>query len=198
MIYTMAREVAARLQARSYPVDVLYLAGRVNQPPQRVGSSVGVDGYRVTFARDRKGADSFSAFPGTQGNPAAAGVRGVAVVVEVYGRSPKRGGRGAEDEHVCDQLVDAVFDEVQRWCREAGAGAPEWVQGRLLGPEDFRGQDAPAGEVYRLQFRVARAILRRDYAGNAEPTGSIAASAGTFTALRVTRDGDSYEEIDLT
>lgn len=193
MIYTLASEIAARLVARGFPVEVRY-----GRDGDRLSSSVGVSGRRIVIERDRRGADAFGPFPGARGNPRSVGVRGIACTATVFAESPKRGARMVEHERDCDQLTDALLVELREWCAEAKAGEPEIVEGRLLGPDDFTGEPLPAGAAYRLRFRVSRAIARRDYEGDAEPTGTIAGSGVAFSAVRVSRDGVIYETIPLT
>jgi hypothetical protein len=188
VIYTMASEIATRLVGRGFPIEARYEG-------ERICSAVGVVGRRIDFERDKRVPDAFYPFPGGQRNPRATGVRGVAVVATIYGQSSKRGARAAEHQRDCDQLLDALLVELREWSVEARAGEPEIVSGRLLGPDDFTGVDMPQGAAYELHFRIPRAILRRDYIGDAEPTGTIASSA-VFSPVRVSLDGQTYEEVE--
>lgn len=190
MIRTLAADIAAKLVDRGFPVEVCYGS-------ERLSSAVGVAGRRITIERDRRGPDNLAPFPGGQRNPRATGVRGVAVQATVHAQSTRSGALLSEHERDCDQIVDAFLVELQDWCTEAKAGAPEYVEARLLGPDDFPGGQQPPGATYRVRFRVSRAILRRDYVGNAEPTGTIGTATGTFSAVRVTRDGENFESIPL-
>ncbi len=188
--YIMAREVAEGLISRGYPVEVLY--GNT-----RLSSAVGVVGRRIVVERDRRGPEAYGSFPGGQPNPRPAGVRGLAIVATVYAQSLTSGAKVEDHEYDCDRLVDAFFSELVEWCSDAGTDYPEVVEARMLGQDDFPPGGWPPGAVYRLRFRVKRAIVRRDYDGDAEPTGMIEASAGTFSAVRVSRDGVTYESVPL-
>jgi hypothetical protein len=190
MIYAMASDIASRLVARGFPVEVRYGVDRLS-------SAVGVADRRIVVERDRRGGDTFSPYPGGRGNPRAVGVRGVGVTATVLARSPKRGALLHDHEHDCDQLVDALLVELREWCAEAKAGEPEIVEGRLLGPQDFLGEVPPEGAAYQLRFRVSRATLCRDYEGDAEPTGALAGTGVEFSAVRVSRDGSTYETVPL-
>jgi len=186
----MAREVAEGLTARKYPVEVLY--GKT-----RLSTKVGVAGRRIVIERDRHGPEAFEPFPGGQANPRPAGVRGLAVVTTIYAQSPTSGAKPEDHEHDCDRLVDAFFAELVEWCSAACTDYPEVTEARMLGPDDFPPNGQPPGAVYRLRFRVKRAIVRRDYEGAAEPTGTITTADGTFSALRVSRDGVDFETVPL-
>ena len=194
MIYTMTREIAVALNARGFPVEICYGKAR-----QRLSSDVGIKGRRIVIDRDRTRSDSIEPFPGGQRNPRALSVRGVAVEALISAESPLAGARQNEHEHDCDQIVDAFLVELREWCVAARAGEPPIDEARYLGPNDYPPEEAPpAGVTYRVRFRVPRAILRRAYDGTGEPTGTIASPGVAFSVLRVTLDGESYEEVPLT
>jgi hypothetical protein len=185
MIYGLARDVATALAVREYPVAVFYQRDRVSASVA-ARAPLGT----IVFDRDRQGGDATRGPLGTHGNPASPLTRWLGVVATVTVRVPTDGARGAEHEHECDAVVDALQVALAEWALEGRAPAIEWVESRYLRPDEEGA--APAGVTYRVRFRLCRGVAKRDYDGAVQPVGTV----GTVSlGANVTLNGTDIEPV---
>lgn len=186
MIYTMSRDLEKRLQARKYPVKVHYA-------PERTGRDGAGRATVIVVRRDREQGDGPPrAVVGVERNPRKIGVRDLGVIADIYAASNAAGAMIQEHEFACDFLVDAFLVSLYQWGAESGAGAIPVTESRYLTDEERKDEEIFPGVVYRLRFRVPRAIKSVDYRGNGAPEALLEAVA---TTARVTTDGENFEEI---
>jgi hypothetical protein len=184
MIDQLARDVAANLRARKFPVQVFY-------GPERV-TREGLPSHVLVFARDTERDESFTTPRGTQRNPRRYRTRTLYGVVDVFAKATVKGARTAEHERLCDQLVDGLATALVELSASGQRPPVEIVGGRLLTAAELRDADIPAGAAYRMRFTWERGVELRDYDGSADDTATLAA---VDTASRVTLDGTNYEDI---
>jgi hypothetical protein len=184
MIYRMATDLEGRLHARKFPLRVYY-------GPERLTREMGRS-LVILIRRDREQGDTARAVVGANRNPRAVGVRDLGVIADVYAAANVAGARANEHEHLCDAVVDALLCALYEWGTASGAGAIPVTESRFLTDAEREGEEVCPGMVYRLRFRVPRAIKVRDYEGNALPES---APSGLSTHTRVTADGSNFEDV---
>lgn len=169
MIYEMARDVAADLAARKYPVAVSYGPERVT----RDGYPQGV----IVVERDRDGSDAVTPPKGQVNNPRYKGVRTLAVKATIYARSSLDGPLIGDHERECEKLVDAFIVALEDWGTESKAGYIAITAAKYLDASARADTEQWPGVIYELRFAVPRGVYKRDYvgennAGDARPTGA--------------------------
>ena len=98
MIYQMAIDVAAGLQARKFPTTVVYAPEQMQREAWHSAL--------IVFERDREQGDTIEAVRGTQRNARRVKTRMVGVKVDVLVKSGISGAMPAEHERECDAIVD--------------------------------------------------------------------------------------------
>lgn len=184
MIYQMAKDLDGRLRARKFPL-------RVHYGPERLTREMGRS-LVVLVRRDREQGDAVRAVVGAQRNPRMLGVRDLGVITDIFAAANVAGARANEHEHLCDAVVDAFLCALYEWGAASGAGAIPVLEARYLTDAEKDAEDLGPGVVYRLRFRVPRAIKVADYEGNALPES---APSGLFTHTRVSADGSTFEDL---
>jgi hypothetical protein len=184
MIYQLAKDIAAGLHLRKWPVAVFYGKDRL---PGTHRSTL-----EIRFDRDRESGDGVTYAQGAQHNPGKIAKRLLGVTLDVYAQAGCDGARQNEHEHLCDDLVDALITQLEDWGTASRAGAIDFTESRYLSSEEVNKSDVFNGVVYRLRFHVPRGVFRRDYTGAALPEG---APLTVTTTSRVTLNGTDYEDI---
>lgn len=184
MIAALARDLAVRLKARGFPVDVR--VGRDYPGRGAYASNV------IMLDRDRVKGDAVLPVKGSDRNPRRGLTRALGVVADFYVQSTLPGARLHEHEHLCDDIVDGFLSELAAWVTEACAGDLLVAESRYLAPEEVTGAEVGAGVVYRLGFALQRGVTRVTFAGEGQPT---AAPSRVGTSTRVSADGTNYEDI---
>jgi hypothetical protein len=186
MIYQLALDLAARMQARKFPVSVFY-------GPERV-SRQGCDSMRVLVSRDTVGGDTVIPARSQHRNPVCTHTRGLGVVALFEVSSAVAGARVNEHEHECDAVVDAFLVELFSWGEESGAGVIPIVETRYVSAEErASGAETLSGAVYLVRFQVPRGVFARDYEGAAR-VAIDSYEAGCST--RASKRGGTFEVID--
>lgn len=185
MIYRMSRDLESNLRARKYPVRVVY------GPERFLGTRR--DPFGIRIERDRTASEPVSTAHGFQRNPRKAMMRTLAVVAKLSATSPIPNARINEHEALCDQLVDAFLVSLQEWATAAKAGDVVVTEDRYLSDEEIDKSEHANGVVYLIRFTIQRGVVRRDFDGAA--LTEFAISESTDTAVRVSFDGQHYEDV---
>ena len=180
----MAADIEGRLHLRKFPLKVHYGPERLTREITR--------SLVILVRRDQQLGDQVRAVVGAERNPRKSQVRDIGVVADIYASANVTGARINEHQHLCDQVVDAFLVALHKWGFESGAGHIPIAEARYLTSAEKEAEELGPSLVYRLRFRVPRAILDRDYEGNAAPEAS---PSGLATQTRITVDGLNFEEV---
>lgn len=183
MIYTLARDVGAKLLARKFPVRVAYGPERLQR-----------EGYDpvIVIERDRGGSDRIGPAVGVQRNARKRMVRMLAVRATIYAVSTLPGAMIHDHERDCERLIDALLVALDEWQAAERAGALEISEARYLAAADRNDVETWPGVVYVIRFFVRRAVYALTYEGDAKPE---AAAPGFMNATRAALDGNDYENV---
>ncbi len=193
MIYKMSRELQALLRAKDFPVSVDY-------SPKPLPRGEHFTGLAIEISRDREASDAISPRPGAWKNPNAVRRRDMAVRCYIWARSSKGGAHIGNHEDVCEALVDAVICGLRSWyLAHVHADLLEFTEARYVGPHAVEPEYSdPVGSwpgvIYRLKFRVPRAVCDVDYAGEGLPEGSPSA---TSTTVEASINGEDFETVPV-
>jgi hypothetical protein len=164
VIYSMARDIDARLAARKFPVRVIY-------GPERTVR----EGYDpiIVIERDRGAADSVEAPKGSQTNPRKYAQRVLAVSATIYMCSRLPGAMIQDHERECEKLIDAFIVALLEWQTSERAGSILINAGRYLTAADRADVETWPGVVYSISFAVPRAVFALTYQGEARPEAEV-------------------------
>jgi hypothetical protein len=182
MIYAMASDIQAILNAKEFPISVIYTPERTER-----------DGYArmITIERDRSSGDGVSGAVAVNANARRVMTRSLGVWARIYVRSELDGARINDHEHEADDLVDALIIALFQWCAETRTLAPTFTEARFLDAKERDDVEEWPGVVYSLRFGIARGIYDRKYDGSAKPTASLSGFANSTMVSRTA--GDSGE-----
>jgi len=166
MIDQLARDVAANLRARKFPVQVFY-------GPERV-TREGLPSHVLVFSRDTERDETFGTPRGTQRNPRRYRTRTLHGVVDVFAKATVKGARVAEHERLCDRLVDGLTTALVELSASGQRPPVQIVGGRPLSADELRKAEIAAGAGYTMRFDWDRGVEKRDYDGSAEDTATLA------------------------
>lgn len=169
MIYEMSKAVAATLASRKFPVKMIY-------GPERLPSNART--HVIRFERDRDASDSVVGVRGALRNPRKVLGRELAAAATIWARSSLESAHHGDHERLCEQLVDGLLIAMSEWYRvhgHAGSAIDYITDSRYLNPKDLGEEfEQWPGVVYRIKFRVPRAVHVLTYKGDALPEGSFA------------------------
>jgi hypothetical protein len=180
----MSQDIEANLKGRKFPVEIVY-------GPERL-KRAGCGAYEIAMHRDDESGDAVHPVQASRPNPKMWAKRALGVVATFYVASPVSGAMLSDHERDCDALVDAFLVEVIAWGEAAKAGTIEFAESRYLNAVEYNGSENFGGVVYRLRFEVPRALLERDYNGDARAV-SAPTKVSNQSFARV--DGGAREEI---
>jgi hypothetical protein len=184
MIYQMSQDIESNLKGRKYPVEITY-------GPERLKRS-GCGSYEIVMNRDDESGDAVHPVQASRSNPKMWAKRALGVVATFYVASPVSGAMISDHQRDCDALVDAFLVEVIAWGEASKAGAIDFGESRYLNASEHNGSEYFGDVVYRLRFEVPRALLERDYNGDARAVGApTTVSNQSFARV----DGGAREEI---
>lgn len=160
MIYELARDVGLSLEARKFPVRVVY-------GPERTAR----EGYDpvIVIERDRAGSDSLEPAHGFQRNPRKVMTRMRAVRATIYAASPLPGAMIQDHERECEKLVDALLVAIHEWQTAERAGVLAVTEARYMSASERNDVETWPGVVYVLRFRVPFAVQKLTYLGTPRP-----------------------------
>ena len=169
MIYKMSRDLGLMLITRKFPI-------RVEFGPERTARDAASDSV-IVVERDFAASDAFDFTHGVNPNARRSSSRGLAAVATIYARSSLPGVRPSDHEDFCETLLDALLISLNEWVKQAtgvefGVSPGGITDGRYV-PIDSAEEIWP-GVKYVLKFRIPRGVSKRDYDGNARPTGTPA------------------------
>ena len=185
MIYDLARGVDTIMQARSYPVRVVY-------GPERLKRGTPTDSV-IVVERDRDAGDQFQPTQGVRVNTRRVATRMLGARATIWAKTNLAGARVNEHEAYCEQLVDAFYVAVHEWMQAATGVATFGVsEAKYLAAHELADVEAWTGVVYSLRWRVPRGVYSTDYHGLGLPTGEATATTGE---VLVRRNADDPPEI---
>lgn len=160
MIYEVAREVQAGLQARGVPLRVVFGPERAPAPPTD---------ERIVIQYE--GNDTIQPFNRPKSNtgkptPDVGFVRWQACVARVYARSPAPGANYYDHTRRANEVVDRLLFAL----RDVVSGRHNRMRldgGQYIVPVDANGSEVFSGAVYELRFAVDRGIPDRNWDGTA-------------------------------
>jgi hypothetical protein len=178
LAYLIAKDVVERMRARNYPARFAY-------GPRRPGFDSHPGAILVHVDRDRQAGDTVEAPTGMRSNPRAVGRRDLGCAAFLWCASTTPGAMDHDHEALCDDVADAFLVALRECLIEAKSDAPAIIEARFLTLQEIdalTGIDAVPGHVpaerhgfavYLIRYRAARALLTRNYAGEARPTGEV-------------------------
>jgi len=173
MLYMLAQDIGGLLQARKFPLEVLYGPERL----QRVASG----GYALTLVleRDSLAGDQIRAPQGAQENPRRHNIRDQGCVARMWAQSTLPGARRCDHEYLCDQLVDGFTVELARWASHTRAVGTAITSAKYMGPTEVNaaaslqfGLESWPGVAYEVRFTLPRGVYGLDFEGEAQETGA--------------------------
>lgn len=181
MLYEIATQLEAALQAKGYDIDVRYTErGERDAPAEE----------RIVIGHERAGGvERFSATVGPGGNPRPAMTRTSSAVLRIYGQSTVAGAAIQDHERQVEAWLEPVLVELRKILRQRRQvdSIADW-SGGFIEPEAQAGTEVWPGAVYELRFAVPRAVFDRNRVGAGRPTVTITKKKNT---TRIDGDGDA-------
>ena len=184
MIYALHYDLKGMLDELKFPIHWLYGP-----------TPVTVDGYpalTVVVERNRDGqSDAIRAPQGAHPNARQSRVRELPAKITIYARETAVAGAHIGDhETLCEKVVDALIVALAEWGTAAKVGTIAITEARYLRADERADVEKWPGVVYVLRFTVPRGVRRRDFLGNARPTGTVT-GVGNRTDVRPQADPDA-------
>lgn len=189
MILELAKNVAAKLQARNCPIPVIL------DVPER-GKTINFLPERIVIEHDDND-DAYGPVLSQHKNARHAMTRNIAARARVYARSPKSSALPLEHKERCEKILDIVLVAL-RECIAEQKKTP-WLpkSGGFFIPEDLEGSDRLSGAAYELKFTIERGVPVLDWAGDAQPEATVGGVDGIVivNTVEATTEGASDTEV---
>lgn len=184
MIYDLHYDLRTMLTELKFPIDWRY--GPLPLDPS------GYPDLTVVVERDRDGAsDAIRPPQGAHPNARQMRVRELPAKIMVFAReSAIANAQIGDHERLCEKIVDALIVALAEWGTAARVGTITPTESRYLRKDERADVEVWPGVVYLMRFAVPRGVLRRDFLGNARPTGTIGKIANR-TDVRPQADPDA-------
>lgn len=170
MLYEIAKELRAELEAQGVPFAVVY-------GPERTRST-SIDRERIVLAYVREaGSDSYAPPRSQRFDPKCRWICKTSCALRIYAQARVAG--ATVQDH--DRRVLAVRDKaVVAMDKIANARRNAWAPtaGGLVLPDDLAASEAWPGAVYEMRFDIERAVHDYNWAGEAAPTVALGDEPG--------------------
>lgn len=190
-VFEVAHELGVKLEAAKFPFLVEYA-------PERIDRSDTANPV-ILVARDRMNGENILPPAQFQVNGRKMLGRACGVEIKVYARSSLPAPMIAEHEELADYIVDAVLCALYEIEKEGKFSPFEFTEARFMFPEEVvtaAGEpELWPGVVYVLRFKIARAVVKRDYLKQVRPQSS-ADQTGNVVEVRQ-KDSDSPVNVPI-
>ena len=161
MLYTIAQELGAALNAQGVPFPVVF--------GPEPAASLSAARERVVFEQPiGEKRDAVVATLATHPNPRMPLIRQQAARIRIYARCNLSGAAWHDHTERAEQVLDHVLGELDAIVR-GRKNRLTVSPGGFMPPDDSKGSATWAGAVYEFDFAIDRGIFRRTWAGEAQP-----------------------------